>query len=612
MINKKQIGKLFFFGLRTKMLVLFSIIIVFSNSFILFFSVSRYSQKLEDNSIKNAEQVLGNLIGNLEEYIKDVENITDLAVYNFYIQDYLGYLNNKDDGETPADKIQNAQMGVALLGNIISTRNDISSIFIFNDDGIALYKTSPLDINTDFDYKNQSWYKIALSNPDRIFLTGPHPQVYAKANPNSVYTISRSVNSYDGSGSLGVVVVDSNLQQVQSYCNSIRLSNNGYVFIINREGKIIYHPDSKNSLTQNMISEYQDIQQHLLPEMRNSTEGTFNGVISGEKHQIVYKTMNITDWLIVTATPNSNITDDASNIRNLVFFAGIICLILVTIISIVLSGRITKPLTHLKSAMDKADHGNLDVRVPVESNDEIGLLSDSFNTMLERLDGLVHQTIADQEEKRKLELKALQHQIDPHFLYNTLDSIIWMAEAKDPNVVPMTEALSRLFRISLSRGQEMLTLSDELEHVRNYLFIQSMRYLNKFDYEITSPEDLSNCKTIKLILQPFVENSLYHGIKNKSTRGHIYINAFTVDDTLVITISDDGIGMDEETCKRILQPPTSEASLSKSGSGSGFGIRNVNERIKLYFGDKYGVRFESEIGVGTTAFIYLPIIRENQ
>ena len=215
------------------------------------------------------------------------------------------------------------------------------------------------------------------------------------------------------------------------------------------------------------------------------------------------------------------------------------------------------------------------------------------------------QVVDEQEEKRKLELKALQHQINPHFLYNTLDSIIWMAESKDENIVPMTEALSKLFRISLSRGKELIQLSDELDHVRNYLFIQSMRHLNKFDYEISAPQELLSCKTLKLILQPIVENSIYHGIKNMAGKGTIRITAYQEEEKLVIRLEDNGIGMDAEMLERLLNEPVNE----KSSKGSGIGVHNVNERIKLYFGQEYGLRFESELDKGTTAFVYLPLLK---
>jgi two-component system sensor histidine kinase YesM len=181
-----------------------------------------------------------------------------------------------------------------------------------------------------------------------------------------------------------------------------------------------------------------------------------------------------------------------------------------------------------------------------------------------------------------------------------------MIAGNNKNAIKMIEALSRFFRISLSKGQDLVTLSDELEHVRNYLIIQGMRYQNKILFDINVDESLINYMTLKIILQPLVENSIYHGIKNKDEEGHINISAEIVENDLIISVADDGVGMDEETCNDILK----ETFVQKHPSGSGIGVRNVNSRIKLYFGDEYGLSFKSELGVGTTVYIKLPLILE--
>ncbi|MHB8963051.1 MAG: histidine kinase, partial [Saccharofermentanales bacterium] len=499
---------------------------------------------------------------------------------------------------------ENVQMGIALLGNIISTRSDISSIFIFNNEGIALYKTSPIDINADFDYKSQEWYKKAIISPSETFVIGPAQPVYAKSQAADVFSICRSIESYDGSGELGVILIDSNLSMVRNYCNSSKLINDGFIFVVNGSGKVVYSPDGYNPFNMKETTFYTDLNSNVIGRLEGSADGNFNADIMEQSHQVVFKKMDRTDWYVIAVSPTGSITSEANKVRDLIVLVGLLCLTLVIVLSILLSQRITKPIVQLKDSMDMADHGNLDIRVPVRTSDEVGQLSESFNHMLERIDGLMKQTISDQEEKRKLELKVLQHQINPHFLYNTLDSIIWMAELKDDNVVPMTEALSNLFRLSLSRGQEMIPLRDELDHVRNYLFIQSMRYLNKFSYDFTVEEYLLKYMTLKIILQPLVENSIYHGIKNKEGKCAIHISAAEKDGKLVIAVEDDGIGMDEQTCRNILD----ENHEQMNSDTSGIGVRNVHARIRLYFGSEYGLSFKSTLGEGTTVYVTLPLL----
>jgi len=607
MIKKRRLKNPFNLGLNGKLIILFSTIIILSNTFILYFSISRYSIKLQSDSIASSEQSIGNLIRNLEEYIREVERLTDLAIYNYYIQDYMNYLKNGLTIGTEAQKFQNAQMGVNLLGNIISTRSDISSIFIFSDSEIALYKTSPVNININFNYFSQDWYQNPLNDPDSIFIEGPHSQIYA-SSPSSaqVFSVSRTIQSYDGTGPLGIILIDANLSLIQNYCNSVKLNHEGFIFITNPDYTFVFHAGDPIDTELFNNDYYRNLYSEIFVNTGDSTSGYFGAQISQADYQVVYQSMSKAPWKVYAVTPYKNIIDEANTIRNLILFISFLSLILVTIISIILSIKITRPLTRLRESMDKADHGNLDIRVPVTSSDEVGQLTNSFNTMIARLDDLVRQTVSDQEDKRKLELKALQHQINPHFLYNTLDSIIWMIAGNDKNAIKMIEALSKLFRISLSKGKDLIALSEELEHVKNYLIIQKMRYQSKFDFSVEADDDVLKYKTLKIILQPLVENSIYHGIKNKEGKGIIHIRAQKQNSYLLITIKDDGYGMDKETCEEILK----ETYTKITPGGSGIGVRNVNKRIKLYFGDEYGLTFESSYDEGTTVYIKLPLIEE--
>ena len=253
--------------------------------------------------------------------------------------------------------------------------------------------------------------------------------------------------------------------------------------------------------------------------------------------------------------------------------------------------------------MKEIEKGNFDIQVNIESSNEIGQLSKRFNRMTTVIKELMFQNITEQELKRKSELKALQAQINPHFLYNTLDSIIWMAEGKkSEEVVEMVAALARLFRISISKGQEMISIANEIEHIKSYLTIQKMRYKDKLDFEIDVDKQILGNKVFKIILQPLVENSIYHGIKNNAGVGIVRITGRIVDERILLQVIDNGIGMSKESIRHMFE------KTEKSVNGSGIGVSNVNQRIRLYFGDPYGITFESELGQGTTANIWLPIL----
>lgn len=600
-ITKKYLEKIRHISIRTKILLSFSLVIISLISSTLIFALSKYNTKLLNNNIDYSKKVTSSLVVNLDEYIYQLKYISNIIAYNQYVQKYL----NKHDSYYSIDSSDSFQRTLEFLSNIITSRSDIDSILIFDNDKLSVFKSTHLDLNTNYDYKNQLWYKNILESGVTPKISGPHKQEYLHTPEINVFSVNRTIQRYDGLKKTGVIHISVNLSELKKFCESEILYKNGFIFIVNDNGEIIYQPDNNITKSKEFTSLEKDVT-NILPKLTNNKINIFTDTIYDEKYQIVSKYMSNANWYIVAATPYKSITEDAEHIKNIILSMGLLSLILALAITYILSTAITKPILNLRKCMVEATEGNLTIRSNIKSKDEIGILSSSFNGMLSQIEKLMQQVISDQEQKRKLELKTLQAQINPHFLYNTLDSIIWMAESKNDNIVPMTESLSKLFRISLSKGNDIIPLSSEIEHVRNYLFIQSMRYTDKFDYSVSVKPEVLRYKTIKLILQPIVENSIYHGIKNKRGKGNISIHCCINDTKLLITITDDGIGMDSETCTKILSPSyKTDGRLS-----SGIGVHNVNERIKLYFGNQYGLRYESTISVGTTVYIDLPLIED--
>lgn len=266
-----------------------------------------------------------------------------------------------------------------------------------------------------------------------------------------------------------------------------------------------------------------------------------------------------------------------------------------------ISGSITKPIRELHKTTTSIAEGNLDVRVENKNVDEIAGLSMSFNVMIEKIKELIENSKKEQENLKKSELKVLQAQINPHFLYNTLDTIVWMAEAnKSEQVIEIVKAFSNFFRITLSKGKEWISVRDEVEHIRSYLIIQKIRYRDILDFQIDVDSKLLDFKILKLTLQPIVENALYHGVKNKRTGGTILIKGTEdKDNTLLFEIIDDGIGIAKDKLDKITYDLNDETAKVEV-KDSGFGIYNVQQRVKLYYGKQYGINIESEYGKGTT------------
>jgi len=283
----------------------------------------------------------------------------------------------------------------------------------------------------------------------------------------------------------------------------------------------------------------------------------------------------------------------------------IICVVFVLIIfsSVFISTGITRPLLNLCNITEQISEGDFSVRAPLESTDEIADLSQSVNQMTERLESMVNTIKDDERRMRHTELRLLQEQINPHFLYNTLDTIVWLIEAdKSDQAEEMVVSLSSFFRLVLSHGQEFITIADEEKHIRSYLEIQHVRYIDILDYDIDINPELYPYEILKLTLQPLVENALYHGIKYKRAKGRISVKGEKIDDKIALVVSDDGVGMDAEEL-RILQQ---EIQKPCQETEKGFGLANVNERLRMNFGVEYGITIDSELGKGTKVTVIIP------
>ncbi len=293
--------------------------------------------------------------------------------------------------------------------------------------------------------------------------------------------------------------------------------------------------------------------------------------------------------------------------RNMIIISLVLVAFLVaaaTLLVTIIPRSISKPIRYLSNVTKEVAGGNLDVRVHMEHGAEVKILADSLNVMIEKIQTLIDNVMLEQMRLREAELEILQMQINPHFLYNTLDTIIWLAEAGDKNaVVEMVQTLSDFFRASLNSGKDIVSIESEIRHVSSYLQIQQVRYQDILEYEISINEEIMHCQIPKITLQPLVENALYHGIKYKRGKGKIVVSGYIQDNACVLTVRDDGVGMTRE---RLLQVQGGLTTKIEN-SNDFYGLYNVNERIRLKFGEKYGLRIDSVLQEGTVVEVWLPV-----
>lgn len=547
------------------------------------------------------EENLVNMEAYLNSYLEEVDSIAKNVNYNYYLQDYLETVIKEEDDYVDSGigkNMRSYEMSSQAFSDTLLSRADISSIMIFGKKKMLLNRSMYTYQKVALDYSKLDWYAKAVAKLQDAIITGPNRHSFFDTD-DEVISLSREVQSYENGTFRGVILINLNMNKITEICNSFQEKQENFICIINDKGELVY--EQQNGRERFAFDEKEN-RQELNTALGKTKESCFRLNYRGEKYLVTRTDMKTTGWTLVSMVPYKSVMAETMAISGVMILAVAITLIVtLLLLNRILTG-VVKPLKKLEKYMVQVNPDNMDQRMEILTDDEIGHLSMKFNQMMDRIRNLKEQVIEEQEDKRKYELQALQAQINPHFLYNTLDSIIWMAETNDSNIVAMTEALAKLFRISLNKGNEEISLERELEHVKNYLIIQSMRYADKFTYEISAEPGVERCRTIKLILQPIVENCIYHGIKKKRGTGKITIRAYRREQNLIIEVSDDGCGMPEEICRKIL----SDEIESEDISGSGIGVKNVNERIQLRFGKKYGLSYSSEEGVGTTVTYVLP------
>lgn len=545
-----------------------------------------------ENSSEYTHTIIQQMNQNIDSYIDYMENIAYLISSNEDVQDYL--FDEKIDNEGRYRILNQFQ-------TILDSRSDIRNVGIISKNGRMLINDGSKSVNQDLDLNTQEWYATALEKPNGPILTSSHVQHIISGERPWVITLSRGIRDRSGSGEKeGVFFIDLNYSAISGLCDQSTVGTKGYAFILDAKGNIVYHPQQQqlyNELQTENISLIMDTDEDTVLT-GTGNDGKLYSISRSEK----------TGWTVVDCTNVKELLSKSRQAQSVYVLTAIILVIVALLFSRFMARSITLPIQKLRDSMKKVQEGDFSVSdVVVDSKNEIGSLTKSFDVMTHRIHELMEQNVHEQEEKRKSELKALQSQINPHFLYNTLDSIIWMAEGKkNEEVVLMTASLARFLRQSISNEDEVVPIANEVEYARGYLTIQKMRYKDKLEFQIEVDSSILYIPLIKLVLQPIIENAIYHGLKYKESKGLLIVKGFMKDGNAVLQVIDDGVGMDEETLAHIYD------KHKVNYHSNGVGVYNVQKRLKLYYGEDYGITYTSELGKGTTATITIPGRQEGQ
>ncbi|WP_160031495.1 sensor histidine kinase [Paenibacillus sp. An7] len=585
-------------SLRTKLLALFIVLTTIPLMTVGMISYQKSYHSVASHS-KASTMLQAEMLGtNIDNLFIDTERLLELSnnpkVIHFLQSPSETYQEAKDILRTFSlyrdtykyESVLNISL-INLYGKGISERR-----------GIFQSNTNPL--------RNQHFQTLA-ENPDSV-LRIPSAQMNSldqidgfTYEDRGVISIMAAVKQKITHEVIGFITVDLDDSFIKTFCDQVKIGKTGFFYILDQHNNPIFVPPIGND-DRNII------QNTPLPFPDQSSRDGYVLRTGGQPRFIVHTASLATGWTIIGIAPLQEIVAEANSIRQLIILSVVLSIVFAITLHYLLTKRLTRPIQLLQHKMRLTASGYLEAKVKPVGTDEIADLGQSFNIMVEKIKELLEQSIRKQQQLQKAELRTLQAQINPHFLYNTLDSIIWMAEAgKNEGVIQLVKALSDLFRISLNKGRDWVMIRTELAHANSYLIIQQMRYRDILDYRIDIDPELLDYPILNMTLQPLIENALYHGIKNKRGKGLIVIGGHLELSAVILTITDNGIGIPPDRLAmlrhQLEQPLQSEEEEPAEG---GFGLQNVHQRLRLYFGCEYGVELESTAGAGTTIFVRIP------
>lgn len=562
---------------------LISIILMLVMGLVLY---NRFMMVSREENVQNTQKLVEQTGKSLEDYLVSMRQISDAAYYQTIKEsDYL-------------KESQEVQDKMNLLYE--ANKDKLRSIALYNNYGRLLMAEPVANEKKNTDPAGQDWFETAMRQTENMHFSTPHIQNLFDDGTQQYYwviSLSRAVEiTNQGVVQTGVLLVDMDFSGISWMMKQLNTSKTGqYYYLCDSSGQIIYHP------RQIQISE--GIYKENTSVNGRYKNGVYDEVFGGVRRKVVVDTISYTGWKLVGVIPYQSFSYGMLNISYFVVLLMLLTTMMLMVVNRIVSLRISSPIMKLNDSVKEYEAGEKP-EIYIGGSLEIRHLGYSIQKSYERIDTLMKEIVIEQNERRKSELDALQSQINPHFLYNALDSIIWMIEGeRNEEAAFMISQLAKLFRISLSKGRTVIPVRDELQHARSYMNIQKIRYKNTFSVEFQVDPSIEDCCTVKLILQPLLENAINYGVSSMDDCGEILVTGRREEGMIVLAVEDNGLGMSAEEAALVL---TDSNRVHKKGSG--VGLVNVNNRIKILFGKEYGLTVESEPDEGTKVSIRIPEI----
>ena len=554
-----------------------------------------YTNAIVKKTIKNVSDNSSLIITRITGMLTNVESCANMLTINL----------NKvivDDQFAPGTMATSLQMYTQITNQLsfaLLVFPDVQSA-AFIDTNNRVYGSSLfMERNPEALIDSAMLKQIDASSGTNIWLPMQRRDYLTQDSHEPLMTLGKRIVNINTGQKLGILVLNIKESTLAAIYKKIGSIQDGSYFISDNKGVVISSQEPRDLL--------QEVTDPVMKKWIVSTDNT-SDLTSFENGKTVVVSSDVPGfgWKLISMVPLQSLTADTRKITLLIAIIGTVCLFFALLGAGMLSKLIAKPIMGLTKHMKKVKEGNLDLEFQVNSEDEIGLLASGFNAMIRRIQELLNNINFEQKKKREYELALIQAQIKPHFLYNTLDVIYTLSEmGRVRDVQRTTKALADFYRVALSKGRETITIEEEIRNVKDYLSIQRIRYSDVFDFELDIASDIMTGLIPKLTIQPLVENAIYHGLKAKGSFGLLKVSGELANGKIRMKVTDDGIGMSEERLRALQFIKASAANYTV-----GYGLRNVHDRIQLYFGEEYGIRMESELGRGTEVTLCLPFHSE--
>ncbi len=567
-------------------MIYFGIVIIIIVTSVGFFSYISTKNTVEKRVTQSTVETLKQLDRNMYTVFGGVDDLSLFIISDKNIKK----LTNTEVGQFPQIGELIAQLD-ETYANLTNTKSYILAVNVYSDKGLKFESAGISHAEKESLLKERESQIPADGNN---LLTYTYRRKYQQIGDKYVLSLYRQLNDINNlTKRLGIIRIDLSEREINRIYRDIQLGETGYVFITNKDGVILSHSNVE-MINKNIRNE------ELFKKVFTGENGFYREKYSGQDMLVTYYESNIQDMTYISVVPFKEITRELNTSLKVTLSIVAVVIALAFIALSFLTMKITKPIKKMTVLMKKVEQGNLDVLINTDRKDEIGTLGRSFNSMTRKLKILIEEVYKIQLSRKEAELKTLQAQINPHFLYNTLDVIYWTSRLENaPRTGEIVSALAKLFKLGLNKGSEITTIKKEVEHVQSYLTIQKYRYDEIPEFRIAVDESILEHSTIKLILQPFVENALVHGIAEMGGRGRVEILGRDQGKNICFEVIDNGKGMEEDRIREIFEE-------NFESDQKGYGVRNVHKRIKLYFGQDYGVEIFSKTASGTKVVITIP------